>query len=134
MARGLVVKAGLTEGDKEEIAFSFSNNRTGSFSKLLPDESRGVIKYLLNLNNIERSPADKMRGKILSLAHEMHWTKSGKADIDKVNNWCVKYSGLKLPLRHVPGKGLPDGQIADKDLPKVVTAFKNMVDTYLNGF
>jgi hypothetical protein len=134
MARGLLANAGLTDEDKKLIVLSHTGNRTESLTECNKEESAEVMRYLLNYNKIEQSPADKMRGKILSLAHDMHWTKNKKADIDRVNNWCVKYSGFKLPLRHIPGKGLPDGQIADADLPKVVTAFQKMVDSYLNGF
>jgi hypothetical protein len=132
VARRLLRAAGIDEENKRLIVLSHTDGRTESLKACNTKESAAVFKYLLDLNNIVQSPADKMRGKILSLAHDIHWVKDKKADIDKVNAWCVRC--FKLPLRQIQGKGLPEGQIADGDLPKVVTAFKRMVASYLNGF
>lgn len=101
----------------ETIAVEFSNNRTNELAALTYTETQNLINAYRN-----KTPADKMRGKILSMAHEMRWeTPKGKVDIDKLNAWCVKSTPS-----HTDFNG-----ISLKDLPIVVSIFEKMYKSFL---
>ena len=41
------------------------------------------------------------RKKIMSLAHSMRWEmKDGRVNIDKINEWCIKYGQYHKPLNY----------------------------------
>lgn len=102
----LLNAAGLKD-EKESIVDSFSGGRTVHVGELSKGEAMALIGHLKSLDSTAQR-ADKMRNKILSMAHEMGWEKEvdnrqlakGKKPIDmqRVNNWCVKYGYLHKRL------------------------------------
>lgn len=87
-------------------------------------EARELIAYLEN-SRTTPSPEERMRRKIISRAHEMGWkTPEGKADIERIDNWCLNYGYLKKKLN----------QYTYNELPKLVTIFEEKVyKQFLSG-
>ena len=124
LVRALLHKAGLTE-QKEDLAFSFSDGRTEHLSDMDYTQTQAMVKYLNNYLGQDGNPADKMRRKILSIAHELNWELPGshRIDIARVNNWCIAHTGAKKPL---------DG-LSLSELNKAVTGITNYYMQYLKG-
>jgi hypothetical protein len=123
MVRALMAKAGLME-HKEDMAFDYSNGRTAHLSELTHPETMQLVKYLNAYLGLNGNPADKMRRKILSHAHEMHWELyDGRVDMERVNNWCIRFSGLNKPL----------DEFKYAELPALVTQFEMVYTAFLKG-
>jgi hypothetical protein len=119
----LLREGGLTVF-KEDLAFDYSDGRTEHLSGLLPPETSKLIKYLQNYAGLDGDRADKMKRKILSIAHEMHWElANGRVDMERVNNWCMCYSGQNKPL----------DAFKYVELPQLVTQFEMVYMAFLKG-
>lgn len=94
----ILEKLNLIE-ERERLALQYSNGRTERTSKLYVNECSELISDLQK--QADNSP-DKMRKKILSMAHSIGWQLevNGRlvVDMERVNNWCVKYGYLHKRL------------------------------------
>lgn len=109
----LISKLGINKDDKAVMVQGFTGGRATSSKDLYGDEAAGLIKHLKSLDPTEAA-AEKMRKKIISMAHEMNWhTQPGKADIKRIDDWCKKFGYLH--------KSLDNHTYAQ--LPKLVTQF-----------
>ncbi|UOE48006.1 hypothetical protein MTO98_26705 [Mucilaginibacter sp. SMC90] len=123
-ARTLLAKAGIKEEYKKEATVeSFTDGRTVSLTEMDYPETQALFEHLENLVGQPPSEADKMKRKILSLAHEMHWELPGtvKVDMKRVNEWCE--SKFSAPLDN----------LYYLDLVKAVSAFNQVYLKYLKG-
>lgn len=119
----LINRLKLDKDTKEELIYMHSDGRTTHISELSKQEAIQVIKSLTSGANIPETPASKMRRKILSMAHELHWeTRNGKVDLSRVNGWCVQYGG---------GKSLDAYTVTE--LPTLVSQFESMYLKHLKG-
>jgi hypothetical protein len=131
--RGLLAQNKLDEEDKEALVLEYTEGRTTHLRDMTQPETQALIKALGGGN----SPGDKMRRKILSMAHDLDWqlprpsgTPSGRGgqtsrravDMDRVNNWCMKY--FKHKLDDIPARKLTE----------VVSAFEKMYNETMKGF
>lgn len=109
---------------KEEILRIFSNCRTGSCKELSSYEANAIILHLKSLDP-EEVGAEKMRRKIISMAHEMGWRIPGtrKADMQRIDAWMVKSSYLHKKIN----------QYRYAELPKLVTQFEAVYKSFLKG-
>lgn len=117
----LLAKHGLKD-DKPNIVQAFTAGRTTSVKEMRQEEAAALIGHLKDLDPQERA-GDKMRNKILSIAHEMNWRKPGTTDIDMdhVNAWCIQYGYLKKKLDNY----------TYTELPRLVTQFEEVYKSYL---
>lgn len=78
---------------KKNIVGGISFGRTESTKDLTPDEVNSLIQYLQNEAKSSDAAAQKMRRKIISIAHQLHWYLPGtqKIDMAHINNWCIQY-------------------------------------------
>lgn len=117
--------------EKESIVRSFTANRTASTRAMKPAEAAALIGHLKSMD-VADTRSDKMRNKILSMAHEMGWEINGqwiivdgkkkkRIDIKHVNNWCVSYGYLHKEL---------DAH-SYQELPKLVSQFEGVYKDYL---
>lgn len=74
--------------DKVAILKTITDNRTGSARELTDAELQKAVDHLSQYRP-KPKPGDKMRKAIISMAHEMGWRVAGKADMQRINNWCV---------------------------------------------
>jgi hypothetical protein len=116
----LIAKSHLKD-HKAEVIQKFTGNRATSTKDMNRDEAAALIGYLKNLDGTE-AKADKMRKKVLSMAHEMGWrTEDGKVNMDAINNWCMKYGYMKKRL---------DAHTYF-ELPRLVSQFEIMYKDFL---
>jgi hypothetical protein len=111
--------------EKESIVNAFTGGRTGSSKELKYKEAAALIGHLKSLEPTN-GRADKMRNKILSMAHEMNWCLEGGnniVDMDHVNNWCIHYGHAK--------KKLDDYKY--NELPTLVSQFEEVYKRHLKG-
>jgi hypothetical protein len=148
----LLTQTGLASA-KCYLVESFTHGRSQSSKDLTNVEAIEFIKYLkmqLNkqkmqaaddANHISKSmpsikastpfeQANTMRKKIIALAHQMGWSaihpSSGNkiADMPRINNWCVQYGYLHKELN----------AYTLEELPKLVTQYQNLYNSFLKGF
>ncbi len=109
---------------KAELAFTYSAGRTSSTSELNQDEVKALINFLKKEAKQPDSPKEKMVRKILSMAHEMRWElPGGKVDMNRLNDWCVKYGYKHKPL----------DQHTESELSLIVTQFERMYQDFMQG-
>lgn len=103
--------------DRERLALQYSKGRTGQTSKLYVNECSELIS---DLQKQADNSSDKMRKKILSIAHSMGWQleQNGRliVDMERVNNWCVKYGYLHKRLN----------SYSARELVRLVSQFEEM--------
>lgn len=128
----LLNDAGIVGDDKRALVLAFTETRTGSSRELLMGEAQQLIRHLeerLGLAATAPTPeqeeaSDKMRRKILSLAHEMRWElPGGKVDMDRVNGWCQARGFGKKALN----------AYTHDELTKLVSQFKIMYKSHLEA-
>jgi len=130
MVRTLLSKAGVDEAEKVKIVKHITRDRTSSLKDMSYNETQDIVTYLQGVTGqkaVDRpkeKPGDDMRRKIISRAHEMHWKLSnGKVDMERVNNWCLQYSGKNKKLNH----------FTVAELPTLVTQFEFVYQSFLTG-
>ena len=78
----------------------------------------------------EHDPCDLMRKKIISMAYTLNWTvynpnnpEKPKADMNRINKWCMQYGQYKKTLNQHTAKELPHlvSQFQHKLLKKEMT-------------
>lgn len=106
---------GINKITQELMISGFTNQRTTSKTQLSFDEAKALIQHLQK-GNPQAAAEDKMRKKILSIAHQMHWHKPGttKLDYERINNWCTNYGHAHKKL----------DAYRYHELPKLVSQFE----------
>lgn len=112
---------------KKNIIGGISFGRTESSKELSIEEANMLITYLQNEANNSRTgeAANRMRRKIISMAHQLHWYLPGtqKINMQRINNWCTQYGYLH--------KKLNDHNAAE--LTKLVSQFKEVFKSVLSN-
>lgn len=122
----LFSKLAIGEDQKRDMIGGFAGGRTRSSRQLTKEEATQLVRHLKSLDPDEVK-AERMRRKIISMAHEMHWQKPRSNDIDmtRVDGWCRNYGFGKKPLN----------AYTIQELPKLVAQFENgPYKTFLNPF
>lgn len=119
----LLGKFGLRD-EKESIVNAFTGGRTTSTKVMSDKEAVALIAHLQSLDT-DVASAEKMRNKILYYGHEMNWRLPGteRIDMQRVNNWCIKFGYLKKPL---------DAH-TQKELPQLLSQFEQVYKSYLKN-
>lgn len=120
----LVSKLGL-QAQKETLVQSFTHGRETSSKEMWSEEANALIKYLKSQDPTEQA-ADRMRKKIIAIAHEMGWHIKGtqRADMKRIDGWCLTYGKYHRKLN----------SLTAEQLPEVVTQFEAVRTDYLNKF
>ncbi len=117
-------KLGLDEATYHDIISQYTDGRTTSSTTMLFHEAASLIDYFNRiLPASDKQKADKMRKKILAQCHTIRWYIKGTSNIDyeSLDKWMVKFSYLHKPLN----------EYSYKELPKLVSQFKNVTIHYL---
>lgn len=119
----LCSKLGIAGDAKMDMVLGFTGGRTDTSTALFSSEAIALIKHLKSLDPEEKK-AEKMRRKIISMAHELKWYIPGtnKADMKRLDEWCLKFGYLHKKLN----------QYQYNELPKLVTQFSNAHHALLN--
>lgn len=120
----MFTRLNIDEETKEETLHTYSDGRTTRISQLSITEATALIKMLTGTGQQDKeTPANKMRGKILSMGHEMFWKlPSGKIDMPRINAFCIKSGYLHKKLN----------DYTESELPTLVTQFEKVYSDYLN--
>ena len=131
----LVSQLKIGKEDKKVMVLGFSGGRSESSKDLMSNEAADMIKHLKSLDPLEKS-ADKMRKKIIAMAHEMGWSsltpnpspngegrKTAKVDMKRIDDWCKKQFGKKQLNNYTY-----------KELTTLVAVFEKVYKDYLNKF
>lgn len=94
--KSLIKKAGWDDGN--EAIKSYSKNKINLLSDLSKTEAARFIKQLLQENGQDNSD-DRMRKKIIGMAHEMNWVNGNNVNMTRVNDWCINSGMFKKPLQ-----------------------------------
>ena len=111
---------------KSSLVLSYTSGRSESRKDLTEEEANALISYLKTQdNNKVDDGAQKMRRKLISLAHKMLWYKPGTSSIDmaRIDGWCKQYGLFKKPLN--------DHSYAE--LTHLLTQFKAVHKSYLSS-
>jgi hypothetical protein len=115
-------------GEKANLVFGFTSGRSESSRDMNDAEAREMILYIKTQQAKQEAPANKMRRRIISMAHEMHWHSLGQApgdspkiDMARLDGWCRKYGYLHKKLN----------DYTYLELPKLVTQFKGVYDDFI---
>ena len=121
---------------KQDLVYQFTNSRETRSSLMTDHECQRLINHLNALKKQKEAssqarneafknntPENKMRRKIMSICHEMKWTKDGKLDWTRINEFLLNRSYLK--------KGLD--KYTKAELPKLITQFENILRTYYHA-
>jgi len=112
---------------KTELVFNFTNQRTGSSSLMSDAECDALIAHLRKL--VKESPQKldtpvvKMRKKLIHYAHLLGWKIGEKADMERINRWCLKFGAYHKPLN----------AHSESEMIKVLDQFENVYRSYLNA-
>lgn len=105
--------------DKRHIIAEFTAGRTNSARELTDAELHQLCQGL-GVGTV-KPPGDKMRKAIISMAHELGWRLAGKADMQRINNWCIAKGKYH--------KKLNDHNM--KELTELVTQFQIVYEKHL---
>lgn len=111
---GYINSLGIDEEMRRDLIWAQTNGRTASLREVNRNEADSIIKYLTELSG---NDANRLRKKMLSVAHKLGWVNDDKVDVNRVNNWCVKYGYLHKPFNHY----------TSKELIKLITQFKQLL-------
>lgn len=102
-------KAGKHEyADYQDLLRDWTGGKKEHLRDLSPDEQRSLEAHLQEMVNPVAEAANRMRRKVIAClrAHGCS-TPEGKADMERINAWCVKYGHAHKPLNHVTNAELP---------------------------
>ncbi len=115
---------------RAEYIESFTEGKKNSLKNLTPREYNEFIQHLNRLINNQpksdwkNSPSNKMRRKIISLFKKMNYTKpDDKADMEAIENWCIKYGYLHKNLN----------KYDSQELPKLITQVEQVYKTFIEA-
>lgn len=111
----LVSELNIDSEQKEELVYQYTNGRTTSSSKMLINECQSLINHLNSIkrgmtpkpDNWKESPENVMRRKILAICHELQWTKDGKVDLQRLDEWLKKSGVFHKKLNDLSLQELP---------------------------
>jgi hypothetical protein len=113
------------------LEFDASRNRKTPFEERVTnsDITESQVSNLRQLSkqsvtNEQKEKMQVMRRKIIHKAHLMGWKlPSGKADMERIDNWCLKYSSYHIRLN----------DHTFEQLPSLVSQMDKAYKTYLKG-
>ena len=115
---------------RAEYIESFTEGKKSSLKELTPREYNEFIQYLNRLINNQpksdwkNSPENKMRRKIISFFKKMNYTKpDDTADMEAIENWCIKYGYLHKNLN----------KYDSQELPKLITQVEQVYKTFIEA-
>ncbi|NJN27175.1 MAG: hypothetical protein HC819_14945 [Cyclobacteriaceae bacterium] len=116
-------KAGLRD-EKDSIVGKFSGGRTHSVRNMSVVEAAELISALKEVDPVYHKE-NKMRRRIISMAHEMGWHIPGSKQISlaRIDAWCKQYSYKRKRLN----------SYTYAELPRLVAQFEIVYTKFIKG-
>ena len=114
---------------KANLILGVTHGRTESSKEMTNLEANELIRWLKTQPSIVAPDprCEKMRRKLIALAWQMNWTTKAdmifKADMVRINAWCIKSGYLHKPLN----------DYLYNELPKLLSQFQAVYDSYLQS-
>lgn len=112
--------------DRAELIEDFTHNKKHSLTELTAWEYNELLNWLNRTfpagEDVFQQKANVMRRKIIALFRKMEWQVDGKADMERIYAWTLKYGYLHKPLN----------QYTHAELPQLVTQVETIYTKYLN--
>lgn len=115
----------LDEETYRDLIRQYTNDRSTSSKDMYWHEATELLNYF---NNSVNDSASRQRRKMIGIAHTMGWNLfdasnplKPKADMDRINNWCVKFGFGHKPLN----------DYTTQELPKLITQFQSVFKSHL---
>lgn len=134
----LLAQKKLTD-HRHSLISSFTKERTESLREMHHYEAIEMVQYLKGLQPEAQQKtqavvtpsqkANRMRRKIIAMAHTMGWSIEHPvshdlvADMQRINGWCVQYGYLKKPLN----------SYKLEELPKLISQFETIYKSFLKA-
>lgn len=121
----MIRKLHLSDDDRKAMVHSITNGRSESCADLTFAEARELGRMLNQAatHRKDREKMETMRKKIISCFHQINYRlPGGKIDIERVNEWIMKYGYLHKPLN----------SYTYVELPKLVSQVEIMVNKHIN--
>ena len=115
----------LDEETYRGLIMQYTNGRSSSSKDMYWHEAKQLLDKLTG-NNSEA--CIRQRRKLIGMAHTMGWEIANvadpmkpKADMNRINNWCVKFGLGHKPLN----------DYNEKELPKLLTQFEAVLKSHI---
>ncbi len=100
---------------KEDLVYNATGGRTTSLRESSDEEVELMLDSLISRSPISKrkEAEDRMRKRILSICYNLGWTKYNSlksrlvVDMDRLNDWIMKYGYLHKPLDEYDYTELP---------------------------
>jgi hypothetical protein len=109
-------------GRRHDYIFRHSAGRTESTKEVTEQEAYAIIAELMTAFQIKPDNSDAKRKKLISLARQMRWENNGKADMKRIEKWCVEKGPFKKALN----------AHTEKELDTLVSVFQKIYRQYMN--
>lgn len=95
--------------DRSEIISDFTEGKKSSLTQLSPWEYKELVRTLgatISKEFKQDDKLDRQRKQVIANLANSGFVKEGKADMQRINEWCVKYGHLNKPLNDYVGVNL----------------------------
>lgn len=109
---------------KDNLVMGFTGQRTSSRGGMFKAEAIELIRYLKSQDPDEVA-AERMRKKVISMAHECGYRIPGtkKVDMKKLDGWCTTFGMYKKKLN----------QHTKEEMVNLVTQFEQRYKSFLSS-
>ncbi|MCO5230164.1 MAG: hypothetical protein M9958_03310 [Chitinophagales bacterium] len=95
--------------DRSELIADYTEGRTESLQDLSAREYRELIRQLNSLlgnSSYQEDKKQRMRRKVVATLCQCGYVIDGKADMERINGWCISHGVEHCPLNKYSLKGL----------------------------
>ena len=118
----LIGQLGISTDIKEGLVYQYTQERTPKSSEMNKQECQWLINELRGRVRDTKDKADHQRKTIISMSYQMGWEiEGGKADMERINNWCNQYGQFKKDFN----------KHTYQELVQLVTQFRKVVQSFL---
>lgn len=118
----LLGEAGIKDtDDRHALIHTYTGGRTSSTKNLTDKEGLSIIEDISKM--FPTNAPDRMRKKVIALFRSMGVETQGKADMVKIDDWCVQYGHKHRPLN--------DYRV--KELPKLISQVQKVYEDWLKN-
>lgn len=119
-----LINAGIKQ-ERSELIMDFTKDQKRSLTELSAWEYNEFLNWLNRLfpskATEDEVSRNNQRRKIISLFRKMGWQFGGKADMERIYAWVIKYGYLDKPLN----------EYTYQELPKLVTQVETIYTKFL---
>jgi len=116
--------------ERSELVREFTDGSKSSLKELSSWEYNEFIRWMNSLlgseparQNLQHTPENRMRRKIIALFVNMGYKNAGKSDVERINEWCIKYGQFH--------KGLNEHTL--EELTQLTTQVEKVYATFIDA-